>query len=320
MALVAALLSIRKNGNNTIICPSFTFVATAAAIKLAGFKIAFADIDPKTLNIDPKSVQRLLQSNSRIAAVLGVHVFGNPCDVNALTKLCENHNKILLFDAAHAFGAKLDRHKIGNFGICEIFSTSSTKILVSGEGGFITTNNPDLANKLQIISNYGLSNNVPAFLGLNGKLSELHAAMLVETLLEVDKVTHKRKLIARYYKQKLAKLDGISFSKTQNNSLPVYKDFPIIINEKRFGLNRDQLITALNYENIEVRSYFSPPLHVTKPYKSSLIDPEGLPNTEHISNRILCLPIYSKLNINKISRIVLAIRRIWNHAEEIKNK
>ena len=309
-ALTAALMAGIKEKSGYVVCPSFTFIASALGIEQAGFLPAFADVNPQTLTVDPQSVERVINQTSNIKAVLGVHIFGNPCDIQQLTDICNVHGLPLIFDAAQAFGASYQKRKVGNFGICEAFSTSSTKMLTSAEGGFVATNNPDIAKALTQIRNYGVDRSTGKIVsrGVNGKMSELQAALLIGNLQNINKVIQKRKVIATKYLEGLRNVEGLSFQSTQPQSQRTFKDFPIIVNPAEYGHSRDELIEILAKENIETRPYFNQPLHMVERFLQCPQDPNGLVNTTQIANAILCLPLYSTLsevNVEKIIKIIV---------------
>jgi dTDP-4-amino-4,6-dideoxygalactose transaminase len=319
-ALTAALIAVIGEKKGYVVCPSFTFIASAISIEQAGYLPAFADIDRKTLTIDPLSVERTLKTTKNVKAVMGAHMFGNPCDIKHLTELCNSYEVPLVFDSAHAFGASYENRKIGNFGSCEAFSTSSTKVLTSAEGGFVTTNIEDIANSLQIIRNYGIDRKSGKIVtrGLNGKMSELQAALLLDSIPQVSHIIRERTRIALQYQKTLSAVAGLSFQELQPRSKRTYKDFPIIIDSAIYGHSRNALMNILERERIETRAYFDQLIHEVERFSDCPRDKTGITNSDDISRNILCLPIYSALSKFDVDRIIKII--VQNkHKKEVLN-
>lgn len=313
------MLSLKLLGlsKKKIILPSFTFVATANAAYWDDCKMVLADCDPDTFNISPADVQEKMTKDT--AAIMGVHIFGNPCDINALGEIAEDHNVKLLFDSAHAFGASYDDKKIGGFGDVEVFSCSPTKLFITMEGGIATTENDELAEELKVARNYG---NLPDYRckspGLNARMTEINALLGIEMLKDMDEIVKNRNEYVALYKKLLGKLPGIKFQERTKGATHSYKDFGIVLDPQEFGVNRDLLSEALAKENVMTKKYFYPPVHKLEAYSSSTsVD---LPNTEYISNNILCLPIYSYMDKKLIENICVAVERIHKFSKEISRK
>lgn len=303
-----------------VIVPSFTFSATGHAIVWNGLEPVFADCDPITFNLDPKSVEAVLSEQT--SAILATHIFGNPADVIALKKIADRHKIKLIFDAAHGMGAKLDGKRLGSCGDAESFSLSPTKLLTSGEGGLLTTEDAELAHDIQLGRNYGDPGNYNCeFSGLSARMSEFNAIIGLESLKTLEKNVTKRNQLAELYKKLLRKIPGISFQHISSLNRSSYKDFSILIDESLFGMNRDMLALALSKENISVKKYFYPPLH-----KQTAFEKWGnryqnqLPITEKISKSILSLPLFSHMDEDIAEHITNAIQRIHVFNVEIKNK
>ena len=218
-----------------------------------------------------------------------------------------------MFDSAHALGSKYKGKNVGIFGDAECFSLSGTKVVTSAEGGIITSNNEEFMRKMRLGRNYGAGADYDCqYIGLNGKMSELHAAIALEGLPLLDEFIHKRNLLAKLYIERLGKIPGIGFQSITPDCISTYKDFAIIIDRDRFGMGRDELIAHLNQEGIYPKKYFHPPLHSMKAYRKIDHRAEHLVNTDYISNNIVCLPIYSHMSLNTLEKICNAIYRIWN--------
>ncbi len=300
-----------------VIVPSFTFSATVHALIWNGLTPVFVDIDPETFNIDPKLVEEKI--TDKTSAILGVHIFGNPCDVKELEEIARKHDLKLLFDAAHAFGSEYQGKKIGGCGDAEVFSMSGTKLLVTGEGGLITTTDKDLSDKLRLARNYGDPGNYNCvFVGFNGKMSEFSAIIGLQSLKDISGQVRNRNIIRNIFEQELRSVPGISFQKIREGNITSVKDFSIIVDKNEFGISRDQLAKCLAAENIHSKKYFYPPIHFMDAYREFHEQYYGkLPHTEKVSWNILCLPIHSTMSEEQVKKICNAIRRIQHFHQEI---
>jgi sugar O-acyltransferase (sialic acid O-acetyltransferase NeuD family) len=308
-ALMLTFKAMELSGE--VILPSFTFSATGHALIWNGLTPVFADIDPKTFNIDPKDVIKKI--TDKTSAIYAVHIFGNPCDVETLQKIADEYNLKLIFDSAHALGSKRKGVSIGSFGDIESFSLSGTKVITSAEGGIVTLNDKVLRDKLALGRNYGATDDYDCqYIGLNGKMSEFHAAIAIESLTLLDKSVFRRNLINTHYRERLKELPGITFQAVADSDLSTYKDMGIVIDKDMFGMDREHLIAELQKEGISTKRYFYPPLHKMKAYIDLDIIAQDLPNTEYIANNILCLPMYTHMELDTVEKICFTIFRIYN--------
>ncbi|OGC04172.1 hypothetical protein A2276_06135 [candidate division WOR-1 bacterium RIFOXYA12_FULL_43_27] len=292
-----------------VILPSFTFHATAHAVVWNGLTPVFVDCDPKNYNIDPKQVEKAI--TPKTSAILAVHLFGNPANVEALEKIAKKHKLRLIFDAAHAFGSKYRGKHVGGFGDGESFSLSPTKLLTAGEGGIVATNNKALAEKLKIARNYGDSGNYDCeFSGFNARMSELNALIGIESLKILEKNVKRRNKIAELYKFKLSRMAGIEFQQIDPANRSTFKDFSIYIDENKFGMSRDELYNRLLAENIIVKKYFYPPVHKQKAFLQIRTYNDNLKNTVRITDRVVSLPLYSHIDIKTVNKICEVIGRL----------
>jgi dTDP-4-amino-4,6-dideoxygalactose transaminase len=303
--LILTLRALELQGE--VILPSFTFHATALSLLWNGLKPVFADCDPETFCIDPRAIKS--QMSAKTAALLAVHLFGNPASVVELQTIASDAGIPLICDAAHAFGSDINGRRVGTFGTAEVFSFSPTKLLVAGEGGMVTTRDPDLARKLRAARNYGDSGNYdPDMPGLNARLSEFHAALALRGLRGLDARITRRNQIRLLYERRLGAIPGLSFQGLMNGSRSACKDFSVLVDESAFGKSRDWLVDALEKENIQVRRYFWPPVHRQRLY-CDIWDEQPLPVTDRISSSILNLPIYSALSTEQIDKVCDAVLR-----------
>ncbi len=305
------VLTLRALGiDGEVIVPSFTFSATGHAVYWSGATPVFVDSDPETWNISIDSVKKAIGPETR--AIVAVHIFGNPADVEELERIArENHIK-LIFDAAHAFGATVGTRRIGSFGDAEIFSLSPTKLLTGSEGGLIATNDTGLAETLRSLRNYGHSSGYDcAMVGLNARMSEMHAAVAVEGIPLVDGEIATRERLAGIYREKLSRLPGIRFQKVPEGNMHTYKDFTIVIEDKEFGISRDTLCDLLAEQNIQTKKYFYPPLHWQSAYSHLPKRVMDVGTAEWLTKRVLTIPLYSSLGeegVRKIADTIDAVR------------
>jgi sugar O-acyltransferase (sialic acid O-acetyltransferase NeuD family) len=310
-ATSALMLAIKVLGlTGEIILPSFTFSATGHAVAWNDLTPVFADIDPNTFNIDIDDVEKKI--TSKTSAIVAVHVFGNPADIDKLAGLAKKYDLKLIFDSAHALGSKYKGKCIGSFGDIEIFSLSGTKVVTSAEGGITTSNDEDLMKMIDIGRNYGAGEDYNCkSIGLNGKMSEFHAAIALESLLLLNRFVSKRNELANLYKKRLNKIPGISFQHIPEDNVTTYKDFSIIIDKKSFGMDRDELVNRLDKESIFTKKYFFP-LHHMDAYKKIECRAENLKNTDFIANNIICLPMFSHMGKDAVEKVCFSIYRIRN--------
>jgi dTDP-4-amino-4,6-dideoxygalactose transaminase len=267
----------------------------------------FADCDAKTFCVAPKAVRA--QISSRTAAILAVHLFGNPAAVKELEDIAAELGIPLVFDAAHAFGTVSHGKRVGGFGTAEVFSFSPTKLVVAGEGGLIATREARLAEKLRAARNYGDAGNYdPEILGVNARMSEIHAAMALHGLAGLDARIERRNEIRTRYEWNLRDVAGLRFQKVSDGGHSAFKDFSVIVDERDFGHSRDWLVESLHRENIQARKYFWPPVHRQKLY-SAMWDGRPLPVTDMISDGVASLPIYSSLRDESVDKVCEVIRR-----------
>lgn len=303
MPLILALKGLGLWGE--VILPSFTFCATAHAVALAGLTPRFVDIDPETFNLDPEKVKKAITEDT--CAILGVHVFGNPCDIDALQEIADSHEIPLLFDAAHAFGSTYNGQKIGGFGVAETFSTHATKTLISGEGGFISSKNQKLMEYVTRARNFGFNGSEDTeFIGTNAKMSELHAIIGLDSLSHIDTDLEKKKGIISIYVKMLSNIAGITLQKIQDTATSGYFFCSILVDPVKYGMDRDVLATKLEEEGIPTRKYFYLPLHKHTAYQE--YNTLSLPHTEKVSGQILCLPTHTSLTKEDVTRICQTIR------------
>ncbi|MEX0666266.1 MAG: aminotransferase class I/II-fold pyridoxal phosphate-dependent enzyme [Acidimicrobiia bacterium] len=288
-----------------VILPSFTFVATAHALQWQQITPVFCDVDPTTHNLDPKRVEEMI--TPRTTGIIGVHVWGRPCDTDALSEIAHRRGLRLLFDAAHALGCSSGGTPVGGFGEAEVFSFHATKIVNAFEGGAVATNDEELAGELRLMKNFGFSGyDDVTYIGTNGKMNEASAAMGVTSLESFEHFRAVNLGHYEHYRDRLGGIDGVDVVEhpTGGADQANYHYVVLELDESRLGISRDMVMELLRAENILARRYFYPGCHRMEPYRS-LFPHAGLlvPETEQLVRRVLCLPTGESLSETDIDRI-----------------
>jgi dTDP-4-amino-4,6-dideoxygalactose transaminase len=308
------MLVLRAGGlvSGDVVLPSFTFAATAHAVAWNGLRPVFADIDPRTMTLSPETARRAI--GVRTSAILATHVYGTPCDVETLGDAAAEAGIRLFFDAAHAFGSRRRGQPIGGFGDAEVFSLTPTKPLIAGEGGIVTTNDTALAEALRLGRDYGKEPDYDfRFVGLNARMSELHATVALASLDGLEERIEIRNRLAEDYRKLLAGVPGISFPEVDEGDRSTYKDFTVLIEPEGFGMDAPAVARALEAEGIETRRYYSPPVHRTRAYRTAAGTNGDLPATEHAAARVLTLPLFESMREEHLAGVAGAIVRIQHH-------
>lgn len=301
-----------------VILPSFTFVATAHALQWQEITPVFCDVDPHTHNIDPAKIENLI--TPRTTGIVGVHVWGRGCDVEALSAIAQRHRLKLMFDAAHAFACTHQNRMIGGFGDAEVFSFHATKFFNTFEGGAITTNNDDLARRIRNMRNFGFAGlDTVIDLGINGKMSEISAAMGLTSLESLDDFISVNYRNYCAYRDGLMDVPGVKMVQYDPKEKNNYQYIVLEINEHEFGLSRDLLVQILHAENIRARRYFYPGVHQMEPYRSYFPNARlVLQETEKLTQKVVQLPTGTSIQQADIELVCDIIRFAFKHAQPIK--
>jgi dTDP-4-amino-4,6-dideoxygalactose transaminase len=296
-----------------VLMPSFTFAATAHAAAWAGGIPRFAECGRDDFLLDVEDAAGRLEGS---AALVATHVFGAPCHPERVEALATARSIPVVFDAAHALGAVRRGRPIGGFGAAEVFSLSPTKVVVAGEGGLVTTHDPGLAETVRTGRDYGNPGTYDTlFAGLNARLSELHAAVALESLRDLDEHLARRRHLVGVYNRALTAIPGVRAQYIGRDDESTYKDFTVVIDETMFGVDRDTLVAALRAEGIDTRRYFSPPVHRHEAYRHG---PEvSLPRTDWLAARVVSLPLWRDLDEGAVEIVADVIAHVHEHAEEI---
>lgn len=320
-ATVALEIAIRALGlQGEVIVPSFTFIATAHALQWQNLTPVFCDVDFQTHNLDPSRIEELI--TPRTTGIVGVHLWGRPCNVEALTEIAARHNLKLLFDAAHALGSSARGQMVGGFGQAEIFSFHATKFCNSFEGGAVTTNNDDLAARLRLLKNFGfVGYDQVVAVGTNGKMSEISAAMGLTSLESRDDFIAVNRRHHRQYEAALRYVPGITLLSYDESERNNYQYIVIELDESVTQINRDQLLELLWAENVIARRYFYPGCHRMEPYRS--IYPQAgqmLPVTERLVKRVMQLPTGTSVDSEQIAAICQVVQLAVSQGEAITRR
>jgi dTDP-4-amino-4,6-dideoxygalactose transaminase len=316
-ATIALEIAIRALGmKGEVIIPSFTFIATAHALQWQEITPVFCEIDPKTHNLDASRIEALITPQT--TGIIGVHVWGRPCDTDAIEKVARKHNLTVLYDAAHAFRCRHNGQMIGGFGDAEVFSFHATKFFNTFEGGAVLTNNDDLARQIRLMKNFGFADyDYVSYVGTNGKMSELSAAMGLTSLESLDEFIDVNRRNYQTYRDCLKDIPGISLIVYDEAESPNYQYVVLEIDENLAHINRDELLKILWAENIIGRRYFYPGCHRMEPYRS-FPGAVRLPETEKLSERVLTLPTGTAVGPDEVRQVCDVIDFIARHAGDAR--
>jgi len=306
IALVTALQALRITGE--VITTPYSFVATAHSLLWNGIKPVFVDIDPVTLNMDPAKIEAAITPQT--TAILPVHCYGHPCDVDAIEKIADMYNLRVIYDAAHAFGVQCHCGSVLNHGDLSILSFHATKVFNTFEGGAIICQDIKSKERIDYLKNFGFASETSVVAtGINGKMSEFNAALGLLQLKHIDAVLERRRVIDEAYRLFLADIPGIRCISGRDELKANYAYFPILV-EDSFPLRRDALHDLLRQHGIHVRRYFYPLISEFSMYRGlQSAAPSQLPSAHFASNRVLCLPIYPDLDESQMSRIFQVIHQ-----------
>jgi len=317
-ATIALEITIRALGmSGEVIVPSFTFVATPHSLQWQQITPVFCDIDPRTHSINPDRVEELI--TPRTTGIIGVHVWGRPCNTGRLEEISRRRNLRLLFDAAHAFSCSHGGRMIGGFGDAEVFSFHATKFFNTFEGGAVTTNDDELAARIRLMKNFGFSgyDNV-IYIGTNGKMSEISAAMGLTSLDHLDEFIDVNRRNYQAYSVGFAGLPGVRLFPFEGTDRYNYQYVVLEIDPQVAEIERDILLKVFHAENIMARRYFYPGCHRMEPYRSYF--PHAgllLPETEGLVSRVMLLPTGTAVSGNDVVRITELLKYVLHNGREI---
>jgi dTDP-4-amino-4,6-dideoxygalactose transaminase len=305
IALVTALQALRVTGE--VITTPYSFVATAHSLLWNGIKPVFVDVEPNSLNLDPTKIEAAITPHT--TAIMPVHCYGHPCDMDAIQKIADNYNLKVIYDAAHAFGVSCHCGSVLNHGDLSVLSFHATKVFNTFEGGAIIC--PDAKTKLRIdqLKNFGFVDEVTVVApGINGKMSELNAAFGLLQLKHIDEALARRKEVDVAYRRQLADVKGIHCLDDAGQTKSNHSYFPILV-QPEYPLTRDTLYQKLKDHGIFARRYFYPLISDFPMYRSMpSAQRDNLPVATDAAAKVMCLPIYPSLQSQEQQRVIDIIR------------
>jgi dTDP-4-amino-4,6-dideoxygalactose transaminase len=308
MALELSLQAMNLQGE--VITTPFTFASTTHAIVRNGLKPVFCDIDPVTYTMDTEKIERLI--TDRTCAILPVHVYGNVCNIEEIERIAHKYELKVLYDAAHTFGETYNGKAVASYGDASCLSFHATKVFNSIEGGAVCFKDAQMGARLYDLKNFGIHGpEEVSAVGANAKMNEFCAAMGICNLRHVDDEIAKRKKVAERYREHLEWIDGIYLNTIQEGVTPNYAYFPVVFEEKEFGVTRSEVYDKLAENGISARKYFYPLTNTFSAFHGKY-DVLETPVALHISKRVLTLPIYADLaleDVDRICEIILNCRR-----------
>lgn len=305
IALITALQAMRINGE--VITTPYSFVATSHSIMWNGLEPVFVDIDPTTFNIDPAKIEAAI--TPRTTAIMPVHCYSNPCDVEAIQKIADNYGLKVIYDAAHAFGINYKGESLLKWGDLSILSFHATKVFNTFEGGAIISPDAKTKQRIDHLKNFGIADELTVTApGINGKMSEINAAFGLVQLKHIDKAVLQRQAIDERYRAELADVTGITLYQHDKNANSNFSYFPILV-EADYPLSRDKLYEKLKENNILSRRYFYPlisnmPMYRGLPSAAST----NLQQANQLAEKVLCLPIFDALSVDEQLLVIELIK------------
>ena len=310
LALLSALQALDIKGD--VITTPFSFVATTHALWWNKIKPVFIDIEPDYFTLDPAKIEAAITPET--SAIMPVHVYGNPCRLAEIEEIAKKHGLKVIYDAAHTFGVEINGNSINNYGDLSVLSFHATKVFNTIEGGAIVSHSPAMKKHIDHLKNFGFEDEITVVgPGINAKMNELQAAYGLLQLKTIDECISKRKTISDTYRELLVKVPGISFPKDIPGVKHNYAYFPVLVDEKSYGLSRDEIYTKLKENNIYGRRYFYPLISQFPPYNSlESANISNLSIAHEVAGKVLCLPIYPDLELSVVINIVEIISKNAN--------
>jgi dTDP-4-amino-4,6-dideoxygalactose transaminase len=309
-ALHCAYLSTLKPGDK-VIAPAFTFIATISTIVYSNAKPVLADVEPDTFLLDPEKVKEKITKKTR--AIAPVHLFGNSCDMKALTDLAEDHNLLIINDCAQAHGTEYDGKDLGSWPNLSCYSFYPTKTMTTGEGGIVTTNDPELNRLGSLIRSHGDDGRYHhILLGLNYRITDIMSAIGLNQLSQLDDFLARRRHNADVLLEGLKKVAGVTPQKITPKTKPSYSYFSVVLDTDKLRCSRDEFMKALITENIDCGVHYPAPL-TEQPIVKQLLKPKACPVSEDLSRRIMSLPMHPYLSEGELGKVVEGVDKVASH-------
>ena len=306
LTMMLALHALRITGE--VITTPYSFVATTHAIWWCGIKPVFVDVEEQTGNLNPEKIEAAI--TPKTTAIMPVHVYGNPCNTVAIQQIADKYGLKVIYDAAHAFGVERNGKSILTDGDISSLSFHATKTYSTVEGGALVCHDEATKKRIDFLKNFGFAGETEVVMpGINGKMDEIRSAFGLLNLKLVDDAIAKRGRIAQLYRQQLSDIQGIRMIEDMPDVKSNYAYFPIFVDEKTYGISRDELYDKLKSHNINGRRYFYPLISTFSPYRGlDSASPNNLPIATKLANSVICLPIYHDLNIDDVQRVAEIIQ------------
>ena len=307
LPLLTALQALRITGE--VITTPYSFVATTHALWWNGIKPVFVDIDPSTGNIDPQKIEAAI--TPRTTAILPVHVYGKPCDTEAIQAIADKYGLKVIYDAAHAFGVEVNGESLLNAGDMSTLSFHATKVFNTIEGGAMVMHDEKTKQRIDYLKNFGFANEVEVVgPGINSKMDEIRSAYGLLNLKQVDAAIAARQKVAVAYREALRNVDGISFWDDMPGVRHNYSYFPIFVDAEKYGMTRDELYMKMKDQGVWGRRYFYPLISEFSTYRGlESSRPENLPNAHMMADIVICLPMHHALTKEEIDKIIMVISK-----------
>lgn len=302
LPLITALQALRIQGE--VITTPYSFVATTHAIWWNGLTPVFVDIDPRTGNIDPDAIEASI--TPRTTAIMPVHVYGKPCDNKRIQRIADKYGLKVIYDAAHAFGVKVNGESVLNWGDMSTLSFHATKVFNTIEGGALVCKTKEMKEYIDHLKNFGFEDEVTVVApGINSKMDEMRSAYGLLNLQQVDQAIEARQKVAVAYRNALRDVEGISFLDDMPGVRHNYSYFPIFVSEAKFGLSRDALYEKMKAQGVFARRYFYPLISTFSPYdKYPSAAATNLPQATKMADEVLCLPMHHALTDDDVQRVL----------------
>ena len=307
LPLLTALQALRITGE--VITTPYSFVATTHALWWNGIKPVFVDIDLSTGNIDPQKIEAAI--TPRTTAILPVHVYGKPCDTEAIQTIADKYGLKVIYDAAHAFGVEVNGESLLNAGDISTLSFHATKVFNTIEGGAMVMHDEKTKQRIDYLKNFGFANEVEVVgPGINSKMDEIRSAYGLLNLKQVDDAIAARQKVAIAYRNALRDVEGISFWDDMPGVRHNYSYFPIFVDAEKYGMTRDELYMKMKDQGVWGRRYFYPLISEFSTYRGlESSRPENLPNAHKMADTVICLPMHHALTENDIDCIIRSVIR-----------
>ena len=307
LPLLTALQALRITGE--VITTPYSFVATTHALWWNGIKPVFVDIDPSTGNIDPQKIEAAI--TPRTTAILPVHVYGKPCDTEAIQAIADKYGLKVIYDAAHAFGVEVNGESLLNAGDMSTLSFHATKVFNTIEGGAMVMHDEKTKQRIDYLKNFGFANEIEVVgPGINSKMDEIRSAYGLLNLKQVDAAIAARQKVVVAYREALRNVEGISFWDDMPGVRHNYSYFPIFVDAEKYGMTRDELYMKMKDQGVWGRRYFYPLISEFSTYRGlESSRPENLPNAHMMADTVICLPMHHALSEEEINRIIDCIIR-----------